>query len=326
MGPLVLIASMLLFLNHQQSTNGYELSCGPQFLTISPQQRCTLRNATQYELDSFGVAGIPDGALLEILNPEINTFDEGAFLVVQKAHNLTFSRGIVKNIVFQSSTLVSLKVFNSWLVRFKVVEEDNFSLKTLSIKSDKYRIISPTIRYLKGLEELTFQKCSLEFIDFEPFTELEKLRLLDLSWNKIHSVRIDPSVPLAALKSLDMSYNKLSEMHNFPQAFPALKVVSLKRNSWYCDWVSEARGNIWTSGVTVMGAESYCGEPDEDLTNNGGLCCRERPKHLDEAHSVLQDVLDAIQVPSRNNKLQQLVVSVQSEDSTNPTVLIYNLI
>ncbi|EDS45647.1 conserved hypothetical protein [Culex quinquefasciatus] len=322
MSPLVLIASIMLIMNHQQTVTGYELSCGLQFISITPQQRCTLRNATQYDLDSFGVAGIPDGALLEILNPEFNRFDEGAFLVVQKARNLTFSKGLVKSVEFQSSTLVSLKVLNSWLVRFEVVEEDNFSLKTLSIRSDKYRIISPTIRYLKSLEELTFQKCSLEFIDFEPFTDMEKLRLLDLSWNRIHSVRIDPTMPLAALKLLDISYNKLTAMQNFPGAFPSLKVVTLKRNSWYCDWVGEARGNIWNGGITVMGAESFCGERD-GMTNNGGLCCKERSKHVDVAHGVIHEILSAIHAPVQNNT-QRLVYVLDSEDSTNPSVLIYN--
>lgn len=321
MGPLVLIASILLIMSHQQTTTAYKLGCGLQFITISPQQRCTLRNATQYDLDSFGVAGIPDGASLEILYPEFNSFDEGAFLVVQKAQNLTFSKGIVKNIAFQSSTLVSLKVLSSWLVRFEVVEENNFSLKTLSIKSDKYRKISPTIRYLKSLEELTFQKCSLEFIDFEPFSEMEKLRMLDLSWNKIHSVRIDPSIPLVALKSLDVSFNKLSEMQNFPGVFPALKAVSLKRNSWYCDWVGEARGNIWNGGITVIGAESFCGDQD-GMISNGGLCCKERPKHVDVAHSVFHEILHAIHAPTTNNDTQRLVVVL--EDNTNASVLIFN--
>lgn len=319
----------MLIVNHHvpAAATGYELICTPQFTSLLPAQRCTLTNATQYDLDTFGVAGIPEGALLEIVNPELHKFDEFGFMVVQKAHNLTFSKGIVKNIRFLSSTLVSLKVMNSWIVQFEVSEEDNFSLKTLSIRSDKYRTISPTLRYLKSLEELTIQKSSLEFVDFNELAELEKLRVLDLSWNKIHSVRIDPSMSLVALNSLDVSHNQLKDMQNFPVAFPSLKSVSLKRNAWYCDWVSEARGNIWTARIVVMGAESLCvGPRDEQMTNNGGLCCRERSKHhhSNTINKVVHEILGAILGPKKNSKQPTIVYLDEEGNHDKPSVLVYN--
>lgn len=313
--------------HHITTTTGYELSCGLQFATIVPAQKCILKNATQYDLDTFGVAGIPEGALLEIHEPEFQKFDENGFLVIQKAHNLTFSKGIVKRIVFQSSTLVSLKVLNSWLVALEVAEEDNFSLKSLTIRSDKYRIISPTFRYLKSLEELTFQKCSLEFIDFNKLAEIEKLRVLDLSWNKIHFVRLDITMPMRTLQSLDVSNNQLKEMPNFPDALPSLKAVSLKRNAWYCDWVSEARGNIWTGGITVMGAETFCDYYNnrERMTNNGGLCCRERPKN--SLHStvsgVVQGILSAVHHPTKKSTQPTIVYLDEEDNRGQPTVLVY---
>lgn len=317
MGPLVLIVTILTF----ATAHGYELSCGLQFSTVLPQQECTLRNVTQYDLDAFGVAGIPQGALLEVLNPEINRFDEAAFIVISKARDLTFKNGIVKNIVFQSDSLVSLRVWNSWIVNFEVAEEDNFSLKTLSIKSDKFRIISPTIRYLKGLREVRFQKCSLEFIDFNLFGEMANLQFLDLSSNKIHSVRTSPSVPLPALKSLDISNNNLAEIQNFPGVFPSLKLVHLRKNAWYCDWVGEARGNIWNAGITVTGAESFCG--GKDMTSNGGLCCKERPKeHV--VHTIFREIVEAIQAPVLNNTPNMVVLV--NEESNEPSVMVYNLV
>lgn len=279
MGPLVLIASLLLIVNSHISTitYGYELGCGYAFRTLSTQLSCTLRNATQYDLDSFGVAGIPEGSPLEVLSPEFEKFDDIAFWVMKKAHHLTFSRGIVKSIVFQSSTLVSLKVMDSWIERFIVLEENNFSLKTLTIRSVRFRTISHTIRYLKGLEEITFRECNLEFIDFNQLAELENLRLLDLSWNQIHYVKISQVMPLMALESLDVSQNHLTEIQNFPFGFPSLKTVSLMWNAWYCDWVSEARGRIWTTGIMVLGAENICiNRRNARMANNGGLCCRER--------------------------------------------------
>lgn len=270
--------------------------------------------------------GIPEGALLEIVNPEIQTFDEIGFAVIRNTHNLTFSRGIVKHIKFESNTLASLKVMNSWIVQFEVAEEDNFSLKTLSIRSDKYRSISPTLRYLKSLEELTIQKCSVEFVDFNELAELEKLRVLDLSWNKIHSVKIDPTFPLLALESLDVSNNQLKNMPNFPDAFPSLKTVSLKRNSWSCDWVSEARSNIWTARITVMGAESFCvGHWDEQMTNNGGLCCRERPKHHHSTvDGVVHEILRAILGPKKNSTQPTIVLLDEEDNGDKPSVLVYN--
>lgn len=275
-------------MNHQISTTtSYELGCGYLFTTLSPRLGCALRNATQYDLDSFGEMGIPQGTPLEILSPEFEKFDEIAFSVVQRTQNLTFFKGIVKSIVFESSALVSLNVMDSWLAKFDVVEEDNFSLKTLSIRSHEYRLISHTIRYLKNLEEIAFKMCSLEFIDFNTFAEMENLRLLDLSWNKIHYVKISPAMPFIALESLDMSNNKLKEIQNFPDAFPSLKTVRLKRNYWYCDWVSEAREDIWTGGITVLGAESFCvDQKNERMINNGGLCCRDRPKDHNSVYLI----------------------------------------
>lgn len=124
---------------------------------------------------------------------------------------------------------------------------------------------------LKALEVIDIGYCNFSYLNLDWFGGFEKLRVLDVSFNRLHSLHSGPFLVLNSLQELFLAGNRLEYVWRFPDAFPKLKLITLSSNRWLCDWVTIARDAIWIMRIISMDSDFKCAN---GWSNNGGLCCR----------------------------------------------------
>ncbi|KAJ8706280.1 hypothetical protein PYW08_010906 [Mythimna loreyi] len=104
------------------------------------------------------------------------------------------------------------------------------------------RFINVTVIAHLTIEVLNLSRCSIEFIEDASFKDLEELKVLDLSYNKLTKAKLSPHafegsfIPelfksLASLRTLNLAYNDLHSLH--PDLFehvPKLEQLDLSGN------------------------------------------------------------------------------------------------
>ncbi|KAJ8706279.1 hypothetical protein PYW08_010905 [Mythimna loreyi] len=104
------------------------------------------------------------------------------------------------------------------------------------------RFVNVTVIADLTIEVLNLSRCSIEFIENASFKDLQEMKVLDLSYNKLTTAKLSPHAfegrfmpeefePLASLRTLNLAYNDLHSLH--PDLFehmPELEQLDLSGN------------------------------------------------------------------------------------------------
>uniref|UniRef100_A0A182XWK7 Leucine-rich immune protein (Short) n=1 Tax=Anopheles stephensi TaxID=30069 RepID=A0A182XWK7_ANOST len=208
---------------------------------------------------------------IELFYPSIPTIGSNFFRQLGEVTlNLELRKGNLSELLFGESKLNHLKIGDTGLSRFEVVDEYDSNLQTLIIHERLITVLPTRVNLLRELRSLDLSGCSLTIVDLSQLNGLNLLNALVLADNQLSSVEDGGvGVNLPALNKFDVQQNELSRIDRFPEMFPALKFTRIMQNRWDCEWVSEVRDKIWRKNITVLGTDFRCGR----RINNGGLCC-----------------------------------------------------
>ncbi|EAT35043.1 AAEL012763-PA [Aedes aegypti] len=234
---------------------------------------CIIKNLNYEHLDDLTEDSFPNATHLEFRNSYIPYFGRHTFEILPEGvRQLTLRNGYVREINLKSySPIERLQVINTDLVTLDAVSEPNYSLKALFVRSPVFSGWSASLQFLKALEVIDVAYCNFTFISLDWFEGNEKLRLLDVSNNKLKTIGSRPGLTLPALQELYIWGNRLEFLWRFPDVFPNLLILNLSDNLWRCSWVSMARDAIRDQGIVVIDSDYSC---KSGWVLNGGLCCR----------------------------------------------------
>ncbi|XP_055603224.1 uncharacterized protein LOC129751634 [Uranotaenia lowii] len=233
---------------------------------------CVINGVKLSENSVLPDGDFPDVAFLELRNPEILDFEVQLFEKTStNTTELTLRRGQVRSINFWSPSLKVLRIVETGLSSFEVLGEPNNVLRQLVIRSRDYSNWSVGMFWLSALEIIDIAYCNFTYINLDWFGGFQKLKVLDVSKNHIHSLQSGPFLTLNSLEELYVWGNRLEYIWRFPDVFPKLERIGLSENRWLCDWVSLARESLMVLNIISMGSDYNC-KPGWAL--NGGLCCR----------------------------------------------------
>uniref|UniRef100_A0A2M4BRH5 Putative secreted protein n=2 Tax=Anopheles marajoara TaxID=58244 RepID=A0A2M4BRH5_9DIPT len=213
----------------------------------------------------------PAHRTIELFYPMIPFFGPNLFARFNATTvSLELRKGAISELYFGSANhLQSLKISDIGLSTFNVVPEPNAMLRALVIHDRNLTTITPNIRYLEELQLLDLSGCSLTVFSLDVLVPMRWLTALNLAENELMLIDTGDDLVLPELLMFDVEQNDLQEIDRFPEVFPGLKFTRLIQNDWKCEWVGRARSTIWTSNITVLGSDFFCGT----RPNNGGLCC-----------------------------------------------------
>ncbi|XP_062553945.1 uncharacterized protein LOC134219253 [Armigeres subalbatus] len=222
---------------------------------------------------NFSEANLPREPHLEFRMCQFPFFGPDMFRALDTStKRVTIRKGKVRNVLINhDATVEELQVIDSGLVTLEAeIDQPNYVLKKVTIRSKEYRNWSASLRFLEMLEEIDIAYCSVSYLHMQWFEKYDKLKALDVSHNKLSRLDVGFS-KLLPLERMHLWGNRLEQLYRFPEAFPALKMVTLAQNRWRCQWVSVVRGAMLARGVELLDMDSVCLAGWE---NNGGLCCR----------------------------------------------------
>lgn len=234
---------------------------------------CIIEHLHNRNLNNLTEASFPNATILEFRNSYVPYFGENLFqLLPVDTTQLTFRDGFIREINFQSSSSIEkLRILNTDLISLDAVSEPNYSLKQLSVRSPVFSTWSEGLRYMKALELIDVAYCNFTYLSLDWFEQYEKLRVLDVSKNKLQTIHSRPELILGSLEELYLWGNRLEFVRRFPDAFPNVSIVNLSENLWLCSWVTLARKVMRDRGILMIDSDYSC---KDGWVNNGGLCCR----------------------------------------------------
>lgn len=216
---------------------------------------------------------MPKEPHLEFRMCQFPTFGPDMFQALDTStKRVTIRKGKVRNVLLNhDATVEELQVIDTSLVTFEAeMDEPNYVLKKMTIRSKEYRNWSTSLRFLRMLEEIDIAYCGVSYLHMKWFEKYDKLKALDVAHNRLSKLDVGFS-KLLSLERMHLWGNRLQQLYRFPEAFPNLKVVTLAQNRWHCQWVSVVRGAMLERGVKLLDMDSVCAA---GWDNNGGLCCR----------------------------------------------------
>ncbi|KXJ76758.1 hypothetical protein RP20_CCG009026 [Aedes albopictus] len=275
---------------------------------------CTIENINYNELDDLAENSIPNSPQLEFRGGYFPYFGGQMFeLLPEEVEQLTFRNGHVREINLPStSSIERIRAINTDLVTLDAVSEPNHSLKGIFVRSSVFSRWSPSLQYLKALEVIDVAYCNFTYISLDWFEGNEKLRLLDVSNNKLTTIASRPGLTLPALQELYIWDNRLEFVWRFPDVFPNLLILNLSGNLWRCSWVMLARDAIRDRGIVVIDSDHMC---KSGWVRNGGLCCQmhENMKPEQESDSSEMDVTSYTnQIPSFSDVIADYIIDEKS--------------
>lgn len=267
---------------------------------------CIVENVNLDAFTDLGPLSFPREADLEFRNVRFRYLGVELFQLMGDAKQLTLRGGFTREILFWSPSVEVLRVINTDLAMFDVLGEPNDSLKHLAVRSAVFSRWSPSMMWLKALEVIDVAYCNFTYFNLDRVGGFKKLRVLDLSNNKLQALHSGPLLQLENLVELYLQGNQLEFLWRFPDVVPGLKFVTLSDNRWLCNWVVMARNTVWLMKVVLMDSDYSCGAGWE---NSGGLCCRRSRVILDDedtavANAYVQEGTLDIVIEENGNETQ----------------------
>ncbi|XP_035791625.1 uncharacterized protein LOC118466434 [Anopheles albimanus] len=211
-----------------------------------------------------------------------------------------------------TANLTEINVQRNGLTEVEVEPVENRELKVLSIVHNALVNVPRNIRFLVGLEKLYLYNNSIEYFDLELLANTTTtLKILSIYDNRIKAIDSRLGLQFAKLQTLSLSKNKLTFVPYFSEAFPALTVVSLRKNPWNCHWLRTVAGYIKTQQIQIVRKDATC---RDQWVNE--ICCTHTVMDFlfDRQTLQLEQERDLVRnLTSANQRLRETVHRLEGE-------------
>ncbi|XP_058825017.1 platelet glycoprotein V-like [Topomyia yanbarensis] len=256
---------------------------------------CVLKDVQLPSPDDINSIELPaEQSVVQFINGNIPDFGQPIYGQLEITTNLTITRSALKKL-FVGSLLVHLNASWNSLTRLdRASNEDYSNLKVLVLSHNSFDRV-PNVKDFVAIEWLDLSHNELDFINLDIFGRLQKLKLLDLTSNKIRSLDTEkgfrlPSLTefrladnqlleldltnwsLQNLAKLDVSSNLLLYMNgaDLNGSLSKLTQLGLAGNQWNCRALAKLIESLQKSSISVTGASVPC---PANYTTIQGVCC-----------------------------------------------------
>ncbi|XP_058124067.1 uncharacterized protein LOC131265772 [Anopheles coustani] len=202
----------------------------------------------------------PQHPTVLIKSGSIPYFGKDIFALLQGTRQLhVYNNTCIKRLFIPATNLTEINVQRNGLTELEVEATENRELRMLSIVHNAIASVPRNIRFLIGLEKLYLYNNSIEYLDLELLANASSsLKILSIYDNRIKTLDSRAGLRFPKIQTLSMSKNKMSFVPYFVEAFPALTVVSLRKNPWNCHWLRTVMGHIETRKIQVVRKDATC--------------------------------------------------------------------
>uniref|UniRef100_A0A182WCE5 Leucine rich immune protein (Short) n=1 Tax=Anopheles minimus TaxID=112268 RepID=A0A182WCE5_9DIPT len=202
----------------------------------------------------------PRHPTLLIKSGAIPYFGKDIFALLGNTRQLhVYNSTSIKHLFIPVSNLTEINVQRNGLAEFDVEPMENRELKMLSIVHNGLTSVPRNIRFLVGLEKLYLYNNSLEYFDLEMLANAtSSLKILSIYDNHIKTLDSRSALHFPKLQTLSLSKNKLSFVPYLDESFPAVTVVSLRKNPWNCGWLHTIMQYIEARKIQVVRKDASC--------------------------------------------------------------------
>ncbi|XP_052894369.1 leucine-rich repeat serine/threonine-protein kinase 2-like [Anopheles moucheti] len=242
----------------------------------------------------------PRHPTLLIKSGAIPYFGKDIFALLGSTRQLhVYNSTSIKHLFIPVTNLTEINVQRNGLAEFDVEPVENRELKVLSIVHNGLINVPRNIRYLVGLEKLYLYNNSLEYFDLEMLTNATgTLKILSIYDNHIKTLDSRAALHFPKLQTLSLSKNKLTFVPYLEESFPAVTVVSLRKNPWNCSWLQTIMQYIEARKIQVVRKDATC--RDRWISE---ICC---------TYTVLDFMFD--RQAAQMHRQQQLLRNVSHEN------------
>ncbi|XP_050090734.1 uncharacterized protein LOC126574521 [Anopheles aquasalis] len=127
-------------------------------------------------------------------------------------------------------TVIELDVADNWLSRVYIDPDRSYALRKLIMRNNHLTSIS-SFKYLNMLEELDLSDNLLHAVNFDVFSFMPYIRVLNLARNRIFSATAGQGViSLGYLEEANLAENQLTKLDVGVWLFPSLRMLNLTGN------------------------------------------------------------------------------------------------
>lgn len=240
------------------------------------QLKCSIVNEAGFcfvenvVLDVGNGGGASGGADLKVQFPKHPTvliksgsipyFGKEIFALLSETRQLhVYNNTWIKRLFVPVTNMSEINVQRNGLTEFEVEAAENRELKMLSIVHNGIATVPRNIRFLVGLEKLYLYNNSIEYFDLELLANASAtLKILSIYDNRIKTLDSRVGLQFPKLQTLSLSKNKLAFVPYFGESFPAVTVVSLRKNPWNCHWLHTIIGHIEARKIQIVRKDATC--------------------------------------------------------------------
>ncbi|XP_058116942.1 leucine-rich repeats and immunoglobulin-like domains protein sma-10 [Anopheles ziemanni] len=127
-------------------------------------------------------------------------------------------------------TVLELDVADNWISRVYIDSEKSYALRKLNMRNNLLTAIG-SFKYLNMLEELDLSDNMLHTVNFDVFSFMPYIRVINLARNRLISATAGSGViSLGNLEEANMAENQLTKLDVGVWLFPALRMLNLTGN------------------------------------------------------------------------------------------------
>ncbi|EAT39438.1 AAEL008753-PA [Aedes aegypti] len=127
-------------------------------------------------------------------------------------------------------TVLELDVSNNWISRVYIDPDKSYSLRKLKMNNNLVTSVA-SFKYLNQLEELDMSENLVHMVNFELFSFMPYIRIIDFAHNRLLEVRPgDINLVLYYLERLDLADNQLIGIELKKWTFPSLRMLNVTSN------------------------------------------------------------------------------------------------
>uniref|UniRef100_A0A182ITB9 Leucine rich immune protein (Short) n=1 Tax=Anopheles atroparvus TaxID=41427 RepID=A0A182ITB9_ANOAO len=202
----------------------------------------------------------PQHPTVLIKSGSIPYFGKDIFALLGGTRQLhVYNNTCIKRLFIPATNLSEINVQRNGLTELEIDAVENRELRMLSIVHNAIVSVPRNLRFLVGLEKLYLYNNSIESLDLDLLANASgTLKILSIYDNRIKTLDSRAGLQFPKLQTLSMSKNKLTFVPYFLEAFPALSVVSLRKNPWSCHWLRTIVPHIESRKIQVVRKDATC--------------------------------------------------------------------
>ncbi|XP_062557242.1 leucine-rich repeat-containing protein 40-like [Armigeres subalbatus] len=159
----------------------------------------------------------------------VSIFSGGLFRRMSRARYLQINAVRMQGIDIPD-TVLELDVSNNWISRIYIDPDKVYSVRKLKMKNNLVTSVA-SFKYLNQLEELDMSENLVHLVNFELFSFIPYIRIIDFAHNRLLEVRAgDIDLVLYYLERLDLADNQLIGIELKKWTFPSLRMLNVTGN------------------------------------------------------------------------------------------------